>query len=166
MPAMRFRSLFAAGFVASVLTAALPAAAATDAEFLQSALRTEVGQYDLGLIGQRKAARAATKGFAMQLAGNASSAVDRLKKIARARHVDVQEDAELRAKAQYVDLEGRSGADFDQTLAHDAMIDTNIAIDNFTDEAQHGSDPDLRRFAQAELAKLRATLKMSQDLGG
>jgi putative membrane protein len=139
-------------------------AVASDDDFLQSALKTEVGHYDLGLIGQQKGH--AVKGLATQLVGEASQAVALLKKIAREQHVDVVEDAELRTKAQYVDLQARTGRDFDETLAHDAMIDANIAIDAFTDEAQHGTDPALRRFAQAQLPKLRADLKMSQDLGG
>jgi putative membrane protein len=139
-------------------------AVASDADFLQSALKTEVGQYGLGVIGQQKGH--AVKNFAVQLTGEASRAVDQLKNVARDQHVEVVEDAELRAKAQYVDLQGRTGRDFDETLAHDAMIDTNIAIDAFTDEAEHGIDPTLRRFAQAQLPKLRVDLKMSQDLGG
>lgn len=145
----------------------LPAAAGSpDADFFQSALKTEVGQYDIGLIGQRKAAAGPVKSFASQLASEGSSAVATLKKMASAQHVALQEDAELRAKAQYQDLEGRTGRDFDETLAHDAMIDANIALDAFTDEAQHGNDPALRRFAQEQLPKLRADLKMSQALGG
>ncbi|HXF33414.1 MAG TPA: DUF4142 domain-containing protein [Candidatus Acidoferrales bacterium] len=150
-----------------VASGALPAAAgSSDADFLQSALKAEVGQYDLGLIGQRKGGAGTVKVFAAQLASEASSAVAALKKLAAAQHVAFQEDAELRTKAQYQDLEGRTGTDFDRTLAHDAMIDTNIALDAFADEAQHGSDPALRRFAQEQLPKLRADLKMSQALGG
>lgn len=166
---MAFREMFLACAVAlcTAVTAG-PASAATsaDTDFLQTAMQHAVGQYDLGLIGQRKAAARTVKDFAAQLADQASAAVDQLKKIAAVQHVAVQEDAHLRAKAQYVDLEGRSGRDFDETLAHDAMIDTNIAIDAFSDEAEHGSDPALRRFAQTQLPKLRANLKMSQDLGG
>lgn len=147
--------------------AALPCAAqSTDLDFLQSAIRAEVGQYDLGLLGERKAATPATKAFGGRLTGEASAAVARLRGIARAQRLNVQEDAALRAKAQYEDLEARAGSDFDQTLAHDAMIDADIALDDFADEAAHGTDPELRRFARAELPKLRADAKMSQDLGG
>jgi putative membrane protein len=150
----------------AVTGAPAAAAASSDADFLQTAMQDAVGQYDLGLIGEHRAAAPAVKGFAAQLAGEASSAVEELKKIAAAQHLPVEEDAHLRTKAQYVDLQARSGRDFDETLAHDSMIDANIAIDAFTDEAQHGSDPALRRFAAAQLPKLRADLKMSQDLGG
>jgi putative membrane protein len=149
-----------------LVTPGRAAAASNDADFLQRALQNEVGQYDIGLIGERKASASAVKAFATRLADEGSSAVTQLKKIARVQRLSYDEDAELRAKAQYTDLEARKGSDFDQTLAHDAMIDANIEIDTFSDEAQHGSDPALRQFAAIELAKLRGDLKMSQDLGG
>lgn len=137
-----------------------------DADFLQTALHMELDHYDIGLIGQRKARSGQVKGLSKALADSAANAVDRLKKIARAKDVKVDETPDLRARAQYSDLEGMAGRDFDQALAHDAMIDTNIAVDEFTDEAEHGRDPELRAFAQAELAKLREYARMSAALGG
>lgn len=165
---MSFRKLFLCCAVAFCAAAPIRAAAAqpADADFLQSAIQTEVGQYDLGLIGARKASAPAAKDLGNRLSGEASAAVAELKNIARAQSLPYKEDAELRAKAQYQDLEGRSGSDFDRTLAHDAMIDANIALDDFIDEAQHGTDPALRRFAAAQLPKLRADAKMGRDLGG
>jgi|GEM_PF-2114701 putative membrane protein len=163
---MRLRSLLCSVALFALAVSGEARAASSDTDFLQSALRVEVGQYDIGLIGRRKAAARPTKAFAAQLEDEASVAVAALKKIASQEGVAVQEDAALRAKAQYQDLQGRSGRDFDRTLAHDEMIDANIAIDTFGDEARHGDDPALRRFAAAQLSKLRADLKMSRDLGG
>jgi putative membrane protein len=163
---MSMRFLLLVSALAGAIVWCRSAAAASDTDFVQEAMQNEVGQYDIGLLGQRKGSSPAVKGLGAHLAGEGSAAVEQLRKIASERHIAFAEDAELRAKAQYQDLESRAGRDFDQTLAHDATIDADIAMDTFADEAEHGSDPALRQFAAAELAKLRTDLKMSQDLGG
>lgn len=166
---MSVRALCAGCLIALLTFVAMPASAtlsSQDRDFVEEALRIELGAYDLSLLAQHKASNGSPRELAARVGSEATSAYDALKEIAQHEHQEIPAKPDLRVSAQYGDLLPRSRSDFDQSFAHDVMIDANIALDTFDDEARHGSDPKLRAFAAAQAARLRDDAKAAEGLGG
>lgn len=141
------------------------AASAQDGDFIQSAMRREIGAYALATLAQRKAT-GPVRAFAAKLGDDAGAAVNALRSLAKEAGVSAPEVPALNESAQYDALGATSGGAFDRSLAHDVMIDANIALDTFSDEAAHGNDPRLRKFAAAQIPTLRAEVRGSESLPG
>jgi hypothetical protein len=166
---MLVRALCAGCLIASTVFVAIPASATLsgqDQEFLRSALRIELGAYDLSLLATRKASGGSSRALAQRLSVESTGAYDALKTVAHKVGEPIPAAPDLRISAQYGDLINRSRDDFDQSFVHDIMIDADIALDTFDDEAAHGNDAQLRSFAASQAAQMRAAAKAAEGLGG
>jgi putative membrane protein len=160
------RALFSmAVFV--VATTGLAVAAGTssdDAAFVQSAQHDALGEYALAALAKGKAANPQAKALAARILTNADTANSFIKSYARTHDVDVDNKPSVRADEQYGEISSDSGSSFDQAFANAMHIDANIALDTYQDEAQHGSDPALRKFASEQAAFLEQISSASDKI--
>jgi putative membrane protein len=141
-----------------VATTGLAVAAGTssdDAAFVQSAQHDALGEYALAALAKGKAANPQAKALATLILTHADSANTFIKGYARTHDVDIDNKPSVRADEQYGDMSSDTGSSFDQAFANAMHIDANIALDTYQDEAQHGSDPTLRKFAQEQATFLQ-----------
>ena len=149
---------------AAVLTGGAQAASSSDSSFVQSAQSELLGQYALATIAKNKAQDPQLKAIASQLAANTGTATQFLKTYASQHSVSIDNKPVIRADAQYGDIQSLSGKAFDQKYANDLNVDAQMALSEFQDEAQSGSDPALKAFAKKEAALLQQASAVAQKV--
>jgi len=153
--------------LAFALATSIPAWAGTssdDASFVQSAQQHVLGQYALAALARGRAQDPTAKALAAQVAANAAAASIFIKSYAKAHDVTLSNQPSLHASNQYSKKKKKKGSAFDHKFAQAIYVDANMTIDDFKDEAAHGSDPALRAFAKKQLAALQQFSKTAQKL--
>jgi putative membrane protein len=153
--------------LAFALAAGVPATAAVtsdDTSFVQSAQHEALGQYALAALARSKAQNPSAKSLASQIADNATQANNFIQTYAKSHSVALDNRPSVRADNQYSNISSDKGSAFDREFASAIYIDANIALDNYKDEAAHGSDPALRAFAKKQASALEAFVKTAQKL--
>lgn len=153
--------------LAFVLAASIPAWSAVssdDASFVQSAQQHVLGQYALAALARGRAQDPGAKALAEQVAANAAQASLFIKSYAKTHAVTLSNQPSLHASNQYSNISSEKGTSFDHGFAKAIYVDANMSIDDFKDEASHGSDPALRDFAKKQLAALQQFSKTAQKI--
>jgi putative membrane protein len=143
---------------------AASALSSADTDFVKSVQQDALGQYAIGSLAQNKAHDPRVKALAKTVAANAASANDTLKKVASSHGIMPENKPTMRASYQYSNLSEASGPAFDQAFAGQIRIDASIAADACADYAAHGSNPQLRSFAKAQAATLKAIAAQAERL--
>ena len=140
------------------------AVSSNDSSFIQSAQGDALGAFALASLAQNKAQDPKLKALAEQIATNADKANMFIKTYAKTHDVTVDNKPSLRATSQYGDISSLSGKSFDQSFATDMKIDANIALSDYQDEAQNGTDPALKAFAKQQLSLLQQVSSQTEKL--
>jgi len=154
---MRWRAfLTTLAFVTAASAGAQAAAGSSpDADFVKVAQEHALGQYALGSLGSGKAQNPQVKSLAEQLTSNAGNANTFIKKYAASHNVPVSNRPHVRAASQYGDISGLKGKAFDSKFVTDIGMDAELAADDYKDEVDHGTDPQLKAFAKQQLDLLQ-----------
>lgn len=80
--------------------------------------------------------------------------------------MSIEKKPDLRTAAQYSNVQGLSGKNFDQQFGKALYIDANLNLDNFSQQAQQGKDPVLRAFAKKQLGELKRLAKATDQYKG
>ena len=115
-----------------------------------------LGFYALGTVGSSHAQSSTLKSLASTLATEANGANAKIRDLAKAHNVSLPNAPSTRADAQYSDVQTLKGSEFDSRFKQDMTVDLSFAEDTLSTEAQSGSSADLKAFAKAELAKIKA----------
>lgn len=155
--------------MAAVLVTALGAggaraASSDDQSFVTTAQSDLLGQYALAALARNKASNASAKALASEIATNADTANNWLKKYASSHNISLTNKPPTRADVQYGSLQSSSGPSFDQQFAQDINIDAQMQISDFQDAASSVSDPTLKSFAKQQAAQLAKFTAAAQKL--
>ncbi len=158
--------------VPSLISIALASAAcllgasafAADDSFVAKAAIGGMTEVDAGGMAQQKGSSAAVKDFGQKMVEDHTKANDELKQIATAKSIAVPPAPDDKHKKAEAALAGKSGANFDRAFKAQMIADHKATIALFEDEANKGSDPELKAFAAKTLPDLRGHLKMAQSL--
>ncbi|MBV9272059.1 MAG: DUF4142 domain-containing protein, partial [Candidatus Eremiobacteraeota bacterium] len=115
---------------------------------VQTAQAHVLGQYALAALAAGKAQDPHVKTFAQKVTADAGNANMFIKRYAAAHNVAISNRPHVRAETQYGDIESLKGKAFDDKFVTDIGIDAQLASDDYKDEADHGSDPQLKAFAK------------------
>lgn len=143
---------------------ATPVAAATpsttDNDFFTKAGQAGLAEVELGKLAAQKATNAEVKKFAQKMVDDHTKAGNELKELAVKKGKVLPADMDSSHKSTLEKLKGLSGADFDKAYV-DAMVDDHkTAVDLFEDEADDGTDADVKAFAGKTLPTLKSHLEM------
>lgn len=127
------------------------AGSSPDADFVKVAQQHALGQYALGSLASGKAQNPQVKSLAQKLTSNAGNANTFIKKYAATHNVAVTNRPHVRAASQYGDIQDLKGKDFDSKFVMDVNMDVQLAADDYKDEVDHGTDPQLKSFAKQQL---------------
>jgi len=152
-------------FVTLVSSGAQAAAGSSpDADFVKVAQEHALGQYALGSLAAGKAQDPQVKSLAEKLTANAGNANTFIKKYAATHNVAVSNRPHVRAASQYGDIQSLKGKAFDQKFVTDIGMDAQLAADDYKDEVDHGSDPQLKAFAKQQLDLLQKVTATADKL--
>ncbi len=138
---------------------------AADQDFATRAAQAGMAEVAAGRIAESNARDPAIRDFARRMVRDHAEANDRLKRIARDEGIDLPAASSSEQAAQVEALHTVSSSDFDQTYLQDFGVPAHAdAVDLFRNEAEHGGEARLRRFARQTLPVLRSHLAEARQL--
>jgi putative membrane protein len=132
--------------------------------FVKDALLGGMTEVELGKLALEKAPSDPVKQFAQKMIDDHSKANEDLKQLASKENINVPDSLDSKHQSRVEKLSKLSGADFDRAYIKDQLKDHQQDVQEFQQEAQRGSDPDVKSFASKTLPVLEEHLSMAKDL--
>lgn len=162
-------------FSAMMLVLAAPAAAQTtgtsttvgsaDRDWAVTAAEANNGEIALAKLALQKTQDPAVRMFAERMIADHSKAGAQLTSIAQSQSIKLPPQTTLTQADQQTEqmLSGLNSHPFDVQYINSQITDHNVAIALFQKEAQNGTDPALKQFAEKTLPTLQAHLRLAQQ---
>jgi len=162
-------SIMTALAVAGLLAVLAPAFAANDnlqkdQKFAMDAAQGGMMEVDLGQVATQKAASQAVKDFGQRMVTDHGKANNQLLQIASQKGMSLPKALPADMKQERDKLAGLSGAEFDRMYMSHMLKDHEKDVKEFEMQAEKGSDPALRSFAQETLPTLRQHLELARTV--
>jgi putative membrane protein len=135
-----------------------------DRNFAHDAAIGGMAEVELGKLAQQNAQSDDVKQFAALMVQDHTNANQQLMPILSAKDVTAPTQLDPAHRRAADRLAKMRGAEFDRAYMRDMVQDHEKTVKKFRQEATHGSDADLKSFAQNTLPVLEQHLKMAQDV--
>jgi putative membrane protein len=155
-PAARAASMPPAGASANL--------SAADKAFLEKAAQGDMAEIQAAKLAQEKSQSDGVKQFAQKMIDDHTQNDDALDKLAQSKGVTPPTDPSATEQKQASALENLTGAKFDRVYIRDQIKDHQMMLRLMQREASHGTDPELKTFAQQTAATVREHLTLAQQL--
>jgi putative membrane protein len=130
----------------------------TQDDFWTKAAQGGMAEVEISQLAEANAQRADVKQFAKMMVSDHSKANSELKGLAAKKKVTLPTTIDADHQSLKDRLSGLKGADFDSAYI-DAMVqDHEGAVSLFSDQAQNGTDPEVKAWAAKTLPKLQGHL--------
>ncbi len=136
---------------------------AGDTQFIMKAAQGGMAEVRFGELAKGNASSDAVKQFGQKMVDDHSKANDELKQIASNKGVTLPSDLDAKDKAEYDRLSKLKGAAFDRAYMQFMTRDHRHDVAEFRQEAEHGSDPDVKAFASKTLPTLEEHGKLARQ---
>jgi putative membrane protein len=137
-----------------------------DQNFAKEADQINMAEVKLGKLAEEKAHSTSIRDFGSRMARAHSEANKELREIATKKGWNLTENLDQKHQELFDQLSKLKGEEFDRTFAKDLASGHEEAIRKFEEEANHGQDPDLKKWANKCLPTLREHLTMAQNAQG
>jgi putative membrane protein len=146
-------------------TAAPAAAYVPDHAFLVNAATAGLEQVRLARLAVLKAVNPDVKSFAQKLVDERGKANDQLRQLASSKGVkELPSHPDQSTQVVFDSLSKRVGENFDFAYMQRVVEDSQSDVGMFANEAQNGTDADIRQLAANVLPSLREYLRTAQGL--
>ncbi|HEX3895507.1 MAG TPA: DUF4142 domain-containing protein [Rudaea sp.] len=145
-------------------TLGLAAGAANDADFAAKAADGGMAEVITGQLAAQKGTDPQVRMFGQRMVTDHSKANDELKSVAAKDNITLPAEPGLKHKTTASKLGNMSGADFDKAYTQEMIKDHEEDVALFKKEAQSGSNPDMKAFAQKTLPTLQEHLDMIRKI--
>jgi len=135
-----------------------------DKKFIKDATMGSMTEVALGKLATEKASSDSVKQFAQKMVDDHGKSTEELKKAAQQANVNVPDSLDSKHQSRVDKLSKLSGADFDRAYIKDQLKDHQKDVKDFQDEAQSGTDPNVRTVAAKLLPTLQQHLDTVKDL--
>jgi putative membrane protein len=135
-----------------------------DKKFVKDAALGGMAEVELGKLAAQKATDPKVKEFAQKMVDDHTKANDNLKQAAGKSNIQIPDALDSKHQSRIDKLSKLSGENFDKAYVKDQLKDHQTDVREFTDEAQNGSDPNVKSFASSTLPILQHHLEMVKDL--
>jgi putative membrane protein len=138
--------------------------AATDANFATEACQAGVTQVEIGKLASRNTKNQAVRALAKKLEEDHAGAEKELGELFARKGIPPQKQLEPQFQNSLERLAPLRGGEFDRAFKQQVLEDHRKAIALFQQQAEQGTDADLKAFAQARLPHLREHLALAENL--
>ncbi|MFL6417525.1 MAG: DUF4142 domain-containing protein [Bryobacteraceae bacterium] len=135
-----------------------------DKKFVKDAALGGLTEVELGKVAAQKASDPKVKDFAQKMVDDHTKANDQLKQAAAKSNIQIPGSLDSKHQSRIDKLSKLSGEDFDKAYIKDQLKDHQTDVREFTEEAQNGSDPNVKAFASSTVPILQHHLEMVKDL--
>jgi putative membrane protein len=140
-------------------------AAAPDAGFARTAAESGAAEIRVAQLAVQRAEAKAVRTFARRMIADHTKLANELTRIAKRKGITLPADLNGQDRATLADLTMRTDGAFDDAYIRSQINAHEIAVSVFQQEADHGTDADLKAFAAASLPTLKDHLQMAKDTG-
>jgi putative membrane protein len=163
---MRTRASLAALAMLSAVNAsvAMAAVSAPDKTFATEAAQGGLAEVEMSQLALQNGTSPQVKQFAQQMVTDHTKANQELSQLAKTQGLDLPSQVDAKHKSAMEGLEGMHGSSFDSIYMQNMVQSHQQVIADFEKEAQNGSDPGLKSFAQKYLPILQQHLKMAKSV--
>ena len=155
---------FAAGVLGLAASHALAAPSADDNVLATKAAQGGIAEIQVGTLAQQNASSPQVKQFGQMLVTDHTKANQQLQQIAQEEGITLPVAPGTEDAQQSQKLQSLTGKDFDDQFVQNEVDDHKQAIAEFQKEAQSGSDPALKAFAQQTIPVLQKHLQAAESL--
>jgi putative membrane protein len=135
-----------------------------DANFVKEAAQGGLMEVKMGQSAKDHASSADVKNYGEMLVKDHSKANERLTQLASQKGVNLAKEVEHKHTDNIMDMEKKSGADFDRAFIEHAVKDHRKDISKFERASRDLNDSELKAFATETLPKLRAHLQEAERI--
>jgi putative membrane protein len=135
-----------------------------DTKFVKESALGGMAEVEMGKLATQKASSDAVKQFGQRMVDDHSKANQQLKQAAAKSNIEVPGSLDSKHQSHIDKLAKLSGPEFDKAYLKDQVKDHEHDVDKFKEEAQYGSDPNVKQFAMATLPTLQEHLSAVKDL--
>ena len=137
---------------------------ATDQTFADVASQDDLTEIELGLLALQNATSPHVRQFAQRMVTDHTQANQELMQLAKSQNFDLPTQIDAKHKSDVDRLRGMNGEEFDTAYMQQMVQEHKKGILDFQKQAQSGSDPSLKSFAQKYLPILQQNLQMAQSI--
>ena len=134
-----------------------------DKQFLIKAAQGGQAEVAMGQLAQQKGGSDAVKQLGQTLVTDHQAANTQLQQIASQEGAQLPSGPDAKDQAMTDRMQSLSGDQFDRMFLNHAVTDHQKDIQEFQKEADSGSDPQVKQFAQQQLPVLKKHLQMAQQ---
>jgi putative membrane protein len=135
-----------------------------DKKFLKQAAIGGLAEVEFGKLAAQKASSEEVKKFGQRMVDDHSKANEELKQVASKQNAEVPTALPSKEQSKLDKMSKLSGPEFDKAYMKDMVKDHEKDVSEFQDEAQGGSDPDVKAFATKTLPTLQEHLSIAKDI--
>lgn len=133
-----------------------------DAEFAVEAADGSMLEVELGTMALTKAASPEVKAFAQKIVDEHTKANNELKALAEKKNITLPTTMGDEHKRKYEKLQEKTGPEFDKEYMDLMVKDHKEDIKEFEEQAEDGSDPEIKEWASSKLPTLRNHLEEAE----
>lgn len=135
-----------------------------DKRFIKDAAMGGLAEVEMGKLAVQKASNDSVKQFGQKLIDDHTKANAKLQAVASKANVQVPESLDSKHQSKVDKLSKLSGSAFDKAFVKEAVKDHEEDVRAFQQEAENGSMPRVKDFANSTLPTLQEHLEMAKNL--
>ena len=135
-----------------------------DKKFVKESALGGMAEVEMGKLATQKGSSEAVKQFGQRMVDDHSKANEQLKQAAAKSNIEIPASLDSKHQSHIDKLAKLSGPEFDKAYLKDQVKDHEHDVDKFKEEAQNGTDPNVKQFAMATLPTLQEHLSAVKDL--
>jgi len=133
------------------------------AKFATDAVQGGMTQVELGKLAIERGSSSVVRSFGEQMVADHEKANDELKNIAAKNQISLPDGVSSAQQATIEKLSKLSGAEFDKQYMSDMVSDHQAVAKAFEEQAQQGTNADVKAFAARTLPTVQRHLNMARD---
>ena len=141
-----------------------PTLSTSDATFLTTGARGGMAEVQMGQLAQRNGHSPAVKRFGQRMVADHSQANQDMAALAQQKQITPPSGIGAEQQEVYDRLASQRGRAFDRAYAQAMVKDHQEDVREYQEEAQSGTDPEVKAFAARHLPILQEHLRMAQRL--
>ncbi len=143
-----------------------PPVAANDQTFINTAATGGMAEIQAAQLALSKTKSPGIKTFANDMVSDHTKADQQLTQLAQSKNITLPTTLMDDQQQQATKLQGESGRAFNHDYIADQVMDHQMMLTAFQEEAENGTDPDIKAFAAQTVPTIKQHLVQAQALQG
>jgi putative membrane protein len=136
-----------------------PTLSTTDTTFLNEAAQGGIAEVQMGQLAAERGGTAAVRRFGQQMVRDHTPVNQQLTQLAQAKQLSPPTTMDIAHQQLFDTLQGLRGRAFDRQYIQGQIDDHQAMVTLFQQEAQNGTDPEVKAFAASHLGVLQQHLR-------